>query len=95
MATQEEKGSTSPAHDVVEQTEPGAAANLAPDVLLLIWDLLDPESLVSANQVCRAWRATLSTSAIPWRNACTRAHIDEWASGLGPRERGTLPLLLS
>ncbi|WOO81639.1 uncharacterized protein LOC62_03G005162 [Vanrija pseudolonga] len=66
------------------------AADLGPDVLLVIGGLLDPEALVSANQVCRAWRTTLSTSSIPWREACTRAHIDEWASGLGPRERGNV-----
>ncbi|KAL1410726.1 hypothetical protein Q8F55_001668 [Vanrija albida] len=52
--------------------------DLGIDIFLVVASLLDPEDLVAASQVCRAWRETLSISAAPWRVSCVRAQADEW-----------------
>ncbi|KAL1410728.1 hypothetical protein Q8F55_001670 [Vanrija albida] len=59
--------------------------DLGTDLALLIAALLPPADLVSVSQTCRAWRTALAATSAPWRAAA--AHLHEWDSGLGPRER--------
>ncbi|WOO81642.1 uncharacterized protein LOC62_03G005165 [Vanrija pseudolonga] len=46
------------------------------DIVLRIGGFLPPADLVSANQVCRGWRAALGSSSAPWRAACVDTYAD-------------------
>lgn len=74
------------------QENRSSAPQLPADVVLILAAHLSAEELVTANQVCSAWRAALSSSSAVWGEARARSRIDAWDRGLGAREQGTLSL---
>ncbi|WOO81635.1 uncharacterized protein LOC62_03G005158 [Vanrija pseudolonga] len=60
-----------------QRTPSDPLASLGVDIFLNIADQMNTVELVTASQVCKAWRGTLLSSTESWRRACRRSKVEQ------------------
>lgn len=79
QANAEDNDCSSPVPSPSKETaaRPADPMALGQDNFLHVASMIDLTTLISASQVCRAWRAALFSTSNPWRRACIDAGADE------------------